>query len=294
MQLVEQLRFLIASGRYAVDETLPSTRRLAEQLDVSFHTVRKAYQKLDEEGLLEARPGSGYRVRERAPLGKSERIERGASLVQEVVQRLIGLGLSEPEITTLFDEHLATLAGPPTPHKLLFAAPYRELAELAAEQISRALQQPVVPVLLGQLIHHQDADFVIARFVEVQAARTRLPRADALGVVIYLSPAVLDRAARLLAHETLGLVARDAASLAPLIGELRALTGFSGQVLGTPLDAGPSALQQTIEQSDLLLFTPASRRRLQPLLRSERPHAALTPIVSAESLAALREAIPSI
>ena len=39
-QLVEQLRYLIASGHYQIDQPLPSTRVLAKQLSISFHTVR--------------------------------------------------------------------------------------------------------------------------------------------------------------------------------------------------------------------------------------------------------------
>ena len=65
-QLVEQLRFYIANGRYKVNEDLPATRKLAEQLGISFHTVRKAYQDLVEEGVLDARKGRGYRVTARA------------------------------------------------------------------------------------------------------------------------------------------------------------------------------------------------------------------------------------
>ena len=61
-QLVEKVRYLIASGQFQIDETLPSTRTLAKQVGVSFHTVRKAYQQLEDEGWLEVRIGSGYRA----------------------------------------------------------------------------------------------------------------------------------------------------------------------------------------------------------------------------------------
>src|SRR6056297_1235930 len=96
-QLIEQLRYLIATGHYAVQDPLPSTRSLGDQLGISFHTVRKAYQQLEEEGLLSAKVGSGYTVKERTPLAKSERIERGAKVVNETLQTLVGLGLSEAE-----------------------------------------------------------------------------------------------------------------------------------------------------------------------------------------------------
>ena len=101
-QLINQLRYLIASGHYKVNETLPSTRTLGDQLDISFHTVRKAYQELEDEGLLSSRVGSGYRVEERTPLAKSERMERGAKVVNDTLQQLVGLGLSDAEIESLF------------------------------------------------------------------------------------------------------------------------------------------------------------------------------------------------
>ena len=59
-QLINQLRYLIATGHYKVNDPLPSTRTLGDQLDISFHTVRKAYQTLEEEGLLSSKVGSGY------------------------------------------------------------------------------------------------------------------------------------------------------------------------------------------------------------------------------------------
>ena len=145
-QLIEQLRFLIASGQFKIDETLPSTRALARQIGVSFHTVRKAYQQLEQERLLEARVGSGFRVKERVPLGKSERIERGASIVQDALQKLIGLGLQETEIEYLFHEQFEMLTGQRESHKLVFAARSREMASLCAEQIAMGLQQAIEPV----------------------------------------------------------------------------------------------------------------------------------------------------
>ena len=71
-QVVEQLRYLIASSYYKMNETLPPTRKLAEQVGISFHTVRKAYQLLVDEDILEVQQGSGYRVTARTPLSNEE------------------------------------------------------------------------------------------------------------------------------------------------------------------------------------------------------------------------------
>ncbi|GIV60932.1 MAG: GntR family transcriptional regulator [Rhodothermaceae bacterium] len=291
-QLVEQLRYLIATGRYKPGETLPSTRAMGEQLNLSFHTVRKAYQELEREGLVEARPGSGYTVIERVPLSKSERMERGAAVMQETLQRLIGLGLDEAEMEYLFEEQLALLEGEGERLKLVFAAPYRELAELAGSQVASVVQQPVEAATLDALAHHQDADFVFARMQDVRHVREQIPRADVIGVVVMPGLDALARIARMLDHETLGLVTRYPDAIGPLSAELRAQSGFAGQIVAASVEHGSRHLAQLVPQTDLLLYTPASRRRLLAVLTDRYPHAELTFHVSREALEAIRQALP--
>lgn len=59
VQIVEQVRDAIRAGRIAGGVRLPSSRRLAEQLDVSRNTVVRAYEILESEGYVEARAASG-------------------------------------------------------------------------------------------------------------------------------------------------------------------------------------------------------------------------------------------
>src|ERR1700681_3919807 len=61
-QLVEQLRDAIRRALIAPGARLPSSRRLAEQLDVSRNTVVRAYEELSIEGQIESRPASGMFV----------------------------------------------------------------------------------------------------------------------------------------------------------------------------------------------------------------------------------------
>lgn len=289
-QLIEQLRFLIASGHFKISETLPSTRALARQVGISFHTVRKAYQELEREGLVEAHVGSGYIVLDRAPLGKSERMERGAAVVQEALHRLIGLGLTEAEVEHLVAEQQGLIKSASAQRKLLFAAPYREMADLCAAQIADALQQPVDAATFAELERHQDAEYVFTRHAELRRVLDVLPRADALGVVTFLSPEALERVARLLPHQTLGLVTRGADAIPPLLAELRATAGFSGPTLATSVEDAP--LEQLTAETDLLLYTPPCRRRLLPILSKPGRHAEVEPVVSKNSLEHLRKSVP--
>jgi DNA-binding transcriptional MocR family regulator len=64
-QVASELRTRIDKGVYAPGERVPSVRRLSEQLQVSIATVIEAYARLESQGLIEARPQSGYYVRAR-------------------------------------------------------------------------------------------------------------------------------------------------------------------------------------------------------------------------------------
>jgi len=293
-QLVEQLRYLIATGHYAVNESLPSTRTLGDQLDISFHTVRKAYKELEEEGLLEAKMGSGYTVKERTPLGKSERIERGAEVIQETLRRLVGLGLSDAEIESLFQEQANLLDHASLQRKLIVTGPHVELNEIWAQQLSTALQQTVRPVPLSQLGRHQDADYAFTTFTHLTQVLEQIPRGDTLGFVTHLPVQIMERVARLLDHESLGLVTRYRDTIPPLSEILRTDTAFGGQVIGASIEEGTDHLANVMEQTDLLLYTPDSKRRLLPFLGDEgADHAELTVLISQDSIDSILEAVPA-
>ncbi|MBI4913099.1 MAG: PLP-dependent aminotransferase family protein [Acidobacteria bacterium] len=69
VQLVRLLAAEVASGRLARGEPLPGSRALAEELELSRHTVMAALRELEAEGWVESRPGSGTFVVDRLPAG---------------------------------------------------------------------------------------------------------------------------------------------------------------------------------------------------------------------------------
>jgi GntR family transcriptional regulator len=64
LQLTWRLRALIATGRLASGERLPSFRRLADWAGVNVNTVRAVYAGLEQEGLVVSRQGQGTFVAE--------------------------------------------------------------------------------------------------------------------------------------------------------------------------------------------------------------------------------------
>jgi GntR family transcriptional regulator len=58
-QIIDQIKFGIASGRFAVGEQLPTVRSLAVELKVNLNTVAKAYKELEIQNILETYQGTG-------------------------------------------------------------------------------------------------------------------------------------------------------------------------------------------------------------------------------------------
>jgi DNA-binding transcriptional MocR family regulator len=70
-QVAEEIHELIRAGTLRAGEKVPSVRRLSRQEGVSISTVLQAYQTLEDRGVIEARPQSGYYVRRaQAPLAE--------------------------------------------------------------------------------------------------------------------------------------------------------------------------------------------------------------------------------
>ncbi|MGD8500819.1 MAG: GntR family transcriptional regulator, partial [Phycisphaerales bacterium] len=58
-QIVDQIRYGIASDRLMPGEQLPTVRELAVHLQVNPNTVRKAYSELEILGILDTQQGTG-------------------------------------------------------------------------------------------------------------------------------------------------------------------------------------------------------------------------------------------
>jgi GntR family transcriptional regulator len=107
-QLVDQVQALIAGGRLATGDLLPSVRQVAQAAEVNPMTVSKAYSRLEADGVVQRVRGHGMRVL--APLAGGtlrQRRQEFRELVAPALHRAFQLGLSEAEIRTAIDNLLA-------------------------------------------------------------------------------------------------------------------------------------------------------------------------------------------
>ncbi|MEX0593411.1 MAG: GntR family transcriptional regulator [Balneolaceae bacterium] len=284
--IADRIRLMITTKQFQVGELLPSTRDLGRQLEASFHTVRKAYHMLEDEGMIQARTGRGFEViRQNSGLDKSERLETGAEKLKQLLEELIGYGLDEQEVEALFDEQINYMEWP---DRIQTSASVGETEELA-RMVSEAIQRQVG--VRSRPLHFQNKHEMLkvdALFVPIHltAHFRRASETQRILPVIYtfdpdLLLSIIDRAAL----ETIGLVAGDDESLPKLIGDLKAATQYEGSFLAGA--AYGRSLPLFVRNTDLILYTEACARLVEHQIPEKR-RLKLDYILSAKSAELIR------
>jgi GntR family transcriptional regulator len=102
LQIVNQIKYLAASGRLAPGDEMPPIRALAQQLLVNPNTVARAYRDLEAAGILTSRQGSGTRVSGTgSPLARRERVRIVADRVDGLLAEARQLGISLEDVIGL-------------------------------------------------------------------------------------------------------------------------------------------------------------------------------------------------
>ena len=83
-QIIDQIRYGVASGELKVGDQLPTVRALAVELKVNLNTVSKAYRELEIQSVLESQQGTGTFI---GPVGvqipQTERQNKLANICSE-------------------------------------------------------------------------------------------------------------------------------------------------------------------------------------------------------------------
>jgi GntR family transcriptional regulator len=106
-QIVDQIRYGIASDRLMPGEQLPTVRELAVHLSVNPNTVRKAYSELEILGILDTQQGTGTFVSDRqVEIGEAEKERMLRQICDELVARGNQYGFTLKEIVTHMQRRL--------------------------------------------------------------------------------------------------------------------------------------------------------------------------------------------
>ena len=103
-QIYTQIKALIISGELNENDPLPSVRALSGQLRISSLTVKKAYDRLEEEGFVVTVHGKGTYV---AAADRSLALEARRKAVEDdfaaVVQKAAAVGFTKEDILEILN-----------------------------------------------------------------------------------------------------------------------------------------------------------------------------------------------
>ncbi len=106
-QVMDQIKFHIASGLLRPGDELPSTRALSSELGVNPMTISKAYSYLEHEQVVERRPGRPLVVKQvGAGQLRDRKIEQLRESLAPTITMIRQLGIEPEDAMKLFDQML--------------------------------------------------------------------------------------------------------------------------------------------------------------------------------------------
>ena len=156
-QLLNQIRFAIASRQFPPGHRLPSTRALAMQTGLHRNTISKVYRQLEDDGLVESLAGSGIYVRDQplrqnpVPVPILEQYPQVEKIVQQSLDDLLKQGCSLNQARELFlaeiDWRLRSSA------RVIVTVPIEDIGagRLIVDELEQSLGIPVQLVSMEEL-----------------------------------------------------------------------------------------------------------------------------------------------
>ena len=98
-QIIDQIKFGIASGSLKMGEQLPTVRALAVELKINLNTVTKAYKELEIQSILETQQGTGTFIgKTDIKIPEQEKSKKLESICNEFTTIAFSYGFSTDDI----------------------------------------------------------------------------------------------------------------------------------------------------------------------------------------------------
>jgi len=107
LQIINQIKDQVNRGTIKAGDELPSVRELADSLGINLHTVRSAYLKLRDQGIIDLRLGRRARIARLPGLsGGTDTREGLCRRIKEIITDAQLMGLSAADIRDLVNRQL--------------------------------------------------------------------------------------------------------------------------------------------------------------------------------------------
>ncbi len=106
-QLISQVREQVREGSLKPGDELPSVREVANSLGVNMHTVRSAYLKLRDQGIINMRLGRRARIAHFQPLLLHASIEEDLKArLKDLINDALSMGLTYQDFHDLVERQM--------------------------------------------------------------------------------------------------------------------------------------------------------------------------------------------
>ncbi len=110
LQVVNQVKYLVAAGRLKAGEELPPIRTLAEKLVVNPNTIARAYRELEIAGIVEKRRTAGTYVSDQgSPLARRERTKILSDRIDQLLAEAGNMDVTLDEVTKLIQQRFSVI-----------------------------------------------------------------------------------------------------------------------------------------------------------------------------------------
>jgi GntR family transcriptional regulator len=110
LQVVNQIKYLVAAGRLVAGEELPPIRTLAEKLVVNPNTIARAYRELEIAGIVEKRRTAGTYVSDQgSPLARRERMKILTERIDQLLAEAGHMDVSLDDVLKLMQQRYSVI-----------------------------------------------------------------------------------------------------------------------------------------------------------------------------------------
>jgi GntR family transcriptional regulator len=282
-QLLDQIRFAIASRQYPPGHRLPSTRQLAMITGLHRNTISKIYQQLEEDGLVSSQAGSGIYVK--TPPQSREDLVGDYPLARKLINRsldeLLQQNLSLRQIRELLLAEIDWRLLSST--KILITIPRSDLGagELILKELEQSLKMPVELVPMEELslvlANSESVTVVTSRyFINVAEAIASTYRVRVIPIDIYDYSQELAIVKQLPPESRLGLVSisQGILNIAEIL--IHSIRGDEVLVISAQINE-TEKLRGLIRTTQTIISDQASYPQVQLLLQQYRGEIIRTP-----------------
>ena len=210
-QLTDSIRSAVKRGTLASGQKLPTVQDLSADLSIAVGTIKRAYDELEREGIVEKVQGRGTFVCYE-PVNLESRKDRAMAAIDELLCRLEDMGLSATEINIFVNLKLRQREEEEKRVKVAILECNPENLSNLAEQLRSIEGMDLHAHLMDSIAQYpyklgEDIDLVVTTATHAQQVESMLPvPVRVIRVGLRLAPASLAEIVKLRGHQVAGIL----------------------------------------------------------------------------------------